>query len=249
MLGETKNQFSLTRAALSTSGRPKSRLLSVTKPLRVAARLFLAAASSTAAVNLHADTFVSGIVAGQTWTAGASPYVVTGDVSVVGLGLTIQPSVTVKFAAHEFRVLGRLQVSGAANIPVLFTLQDAATGWKGIVFDQADPGSFLNYAIIEGATNSGVRITNTPPAFTNCIVRNNTAPGDGGGILAVLSGNPLVMHGCVITNNVAATNAFGGGLCVDGPSILTECTFMDNRIPGSGLFGGEEYTLCMVTAR
>lgn len=207
---------------------------SPTEPLRAAARMILATAFLTAAVNLPAETFVSGIVAGQNWTAAASPYVVTGDVSVVGLGLTIQPDVTVKFAGpYEFRVVGQLQVSGVSNAPVLFTRQDATNGWGGIVFDQADPGSFFSYAIIEGATNSGVRITGyTPPAFTNCIVRNNTASGNGGGIQAILSGSLLVLHGCLITNNVAATN--GGGLYVEGTSLLTQCMFMHNRVNAAG---------------
>ncbi len=213
-----------------------------TEPPWATARTLLAATFLSVGVNLHAATFVSGIVAGETWTASASPYVVTGDLAVVGVGLAIQPDVVVEFAGpYEFRVLGRLQVSGDAQAPVLFTRQNAATGWKGIVFDQADPDSFFNGAIIEGATNSGVRITNAPPAFTNCIVRNNTAPGDGGGILAALSGSPLVMHGCVITNNVAGPTSLwggGGGLCAYGPSVLVGCMFVGNRVVGLGQGGG-----------
>ena len=192
--------------------------------------LLLAASPPAQAQCPGGGTQVNAFVAGETWTAANSPYCVVSDVFVVGL--TIESNVVVKFCSnYVFEVAGQIQVKGASNAPVVFTPQDAAIGWKGIFFNDAVPGSFFNYAIIEGSKQSGVRINNTPPAFTNCIVRNNTTPGNGGGIYGALSGSPLVMQGCLISNNV--TGRQGGGLWLSGPTALTRCTVTDNIVSGA----------------
>ena len=142
----------------------------------------------------HACTPVSGYVYGETWTSANSPYCVMGDVYV--LGLTIQSNVTVRFDGnYEFEVGGQLQVSGTASAPVIFT-PSTTNGWKGILFRDATPGSFFNYATIERANRGGVRITNTSPVFTNCIIRNNTSQEGGGGICALVAGDTLIVQGC-----------------------------------------------------
>ncbi len=185
-----------------------------------------------------ACTPVSGLVSGGTWTAANSPYCVVGDVQVFGT-LTIEPNVTVRFDGnYEFQVGGRIHANGA-----LFTPLNTTNCWKGIAFFDALPGSFFNNTIIEGACQSGVRITNTPPAFTNCIIRNNSSPTHGGGILADLSALPLVMVGCTISNNVAdpydfSGGRYGGGIYVDGPLLLVQSQVISNRTQGQVGYGG-----------
>lgn len=113
-----------------------------------------------------------------------------GNVFVIGL--TIESNVVVQAAGnYEFEVAGQLQVRGASDAPVLFTAEDPGVGWQGILFRDAVPGSYFTHATIEASVNSGLRITNTPPALTNCIIQNNTSPRNGGGILAMASGSPL----------------------------------------------------------
>ncbi len=144
----------------------------------------------------QAQTSVSGYVIGETWTSNGSPYRLVGDVFV--LALTIEPNVVVQAAGnYEFEVAGAIKVKGTSNAPVRFTALNLATGWKGVLFRDAVPGSYFNYTTIEGSKNSAIRITNTPPALTNCIIRNNTSPLHGGGILAVVTGNPLVLQGSI----------------------------------------------------
>ncbi len=185
-------------------------------------------------------TTVGGYVVAETWTAAQSPYCVTNDVFV--LGLTIQSNVTVLFNGnYEFEVAGQLQVQGTPNAPVLFT-PTTTNGWKGILFRDAVPGSYFNCAIIEGANQSGVRITNTPPAFTNCVIRGNTTLKNGGGICAKVTGQPLIIEGCLITNNLAgpycSDTIYGGGICVGGPSVISYCTIVDNETRGYYGAGG-----------
>jgi hypothetical protein len=225
---ESKRQIKSGRAEVSPTGI-RQRLAAW-----LAAGLLLAASPPALAQCPGCGTQVNPYVVGETWTAANSPYCVVSDVFVVGL--TIESNVVVKFCSnYVFEVAGQIQVKGTSNAPVLFTPQDPAIGWKGILFSDALPGSFFNYAIIEGSKQSGVRINNTPPSFTNCIIRNNTTPGFGGGIYGALSGSPLVMRGCLITNNVA-TDYQGGGLWLSGSSTLSRCTIADNRIEYGGSY-------------
>jgi hypothetical protein len=243
----TKRQIQLGRAGASNTGI-RQRFAAC-----LAAGFLLAVALPSHAQCQGCGTLVNAFVAGETWTAANSPYCVVSDVFVVGL--TIESNVVVKFCSnYVFEVAGQLQVKGTSNAPVLFTPQDPAIGWKGILFSDALPGSFFNHAIIEGSKQGGVRINNTPPAFTNCVIRNNTTPGYGGGIYGALSGSPLVMQGCPITNNVA-TGGQGGGLWVSGSCALTRCMVADNRTTanfyeyGAGIFASGSCSLrnCVIS--
>jgi len=199
----------------------------------------------TLAGSLHlaqAATSICGPVSGGHWTTNGSPYVVTCDVQVYGT-LTIDPGVVVRFDGnYEFQAGGQLHVNGTTNDYVYF--KPVGTNcWKGIAFVDAVPGSYFNGTIIEGACQSGVRITNTPPAFTNCIIRNNYSPTHGGGILADLSpALTLVMNYCHISNNLAGPynsgGIYGGGIYVDGSLLLVQSTVKSNRTRGVSGYGG-----------
>ncbi len=223
------------RAALTNSTTLRTKLCRAV--VKGAAGLaFLAVVGGQA----QADTLVSGYVIAETWTATGSPYRLVGDVFV--LGLTIESNVTVQAEGnYEFEVAGQLQVKGTATAPVLFT-PGTTNGWKGILFRDAVPGSFFNHAIIEGANQSGVRITNTPPMFTNCVVRNNTTQLDGAGICAQVSSLALVIQGCSISNNLAGPycsgSRLGGGIWVGGSSMILQCTIVNNATRGYDGYGG-----------
>lgn len=193
----------------------------------------------------RAETLVGGTIANQNWTKDKSPYLVTNDVYVSG-SLTIREGVEVRFEGNYlFEAAGRLRAVGTADEPVHFHPADTNVGWQGILFRDAVPGSYFVHTIIEGSKNSGLRITNTPPALTNCVIRNNTSPGNGAGILAVVSGTPLVMHECFVTNNVAGPygsgDIRGGGIAVNGASVFISCDIAGNRTQGSLGVGGGIY--------
>jgi hypothetical protein len=184
-------------------------------------------------------TYVGGLISGD-WTSSNSPYCVTSDVQVA-TSLVIHEGVTVRFCSNYlFRVDGALEVLGTSDYPVLFTPANTTVGWQGIFFNEASPGSALTYAVIEGSVNSGVRLTNSIPRFTSCIIRNNSSPGDGGGILAhndwsYMYVDGLWLNGCLLTNNTAG--GVGGGLFATlfyNDVILCDCTNVSNRARGSG---------------
>jgi hypothetical protein len=182
-------------------------------------------------------TMVGGTIANQTWTREDSPYCVTNDVYVSG-SLRIREGVEVRFEGnHVFEVAGRLRAEGTAETPIQFHPADPAVGWQGLLFRDAVPGSYFVHTIIEGSKNSGVRITNTPPAFTNCWIINNITEGQGGGINAdIRTGAEFMLRGCVISNNVA--KSYGGGMQLNLANtrlVLAECSFVQNA---GGMYGG-----------
>lgn len=225
------------------SRRFDPRLARTTSALRRVALLVVGVVASNAATPEPCKTEVGGNIASQTWTKDKSPYCVTNDVYVSG-NLIIREGVEVRFAGnYVFEAAGRLRAVGTAAEPVRFHPADANVGWQGLLFRDAVPGSYFVHTIIEGSKNSGLRITNTPPALTNCVIRNNTSPGHGGGVLAVVSGTPLVMHECLVTNNVAGPygsgDMRGGGVAVKGTSVFISCDIAGNRTQGSlGVGGG-----------
>lgn len=185
---------------------------------------------------------VGGAIANQLWTKEESPYCVTNDVYVSGL-LRIREGVEVRFEGnHVFEVGGRIRADGTAEAPIQFHPADATVGWQGLLFRDAVAGSYFVHTIIEGSKNSGVRITNTPPAFTNCVIRGNASPGNGGGILAAVAGPPLVLAHCQIETNVAGPpgsgTIYGGGLFLSGPALISDCDLIGNRTQGSQGAGG-----------
>lgn len=190
------------------------------------------------------QTLVSGIIDGEVWTAAGSPYCVNGDVMVSSL--VIQAGVEIRFLSnYVFMVDGVLQVKGTAGNEVRFTTTNAAVGWQGIWFFDALPGSFFNNCIIENSKNSGVRITNGPPtggavpAFTNCMIINNSSPDFGGGIDATLRSGDLILDNCLIRSNTCRIH--GGGInaiLTTGTLKMVGCTVVSNIANVAQSFGG-----------
>jgi hypothetical protein len=175
---------------------------------------------------VHAQTDVSGTIVSQTWTSNNSPYIVVGDINVAGL--TILPGVTVEFASnYTFEVDGVLQAEGTPNDPIIFMGTNA--GWQGIFFNYSSPGSVLACCVISNSVNSGIRITNVGVAINNCLIANNTTPGDGGGILVSNAGDNLVLQNCTVINNTCAYS--GGGVCAligTNTLAMTGCVVTNN---------------------
>ena len=187
----------------------------------------------------QAATPVGGFVAG-TWTPFGSPYLVTNDVSAVNL--TILPGVEVCFQGpYVFEVTGILRASGTENHHIVFT--NAEVGWNGIFFNMCDPSSFLSFCDVFGSTNSGIRIKDTAPRLTDCLIASNSAPRCGGGILASNGALRLELSGCTIRDNrsnpTGSGGGYGGGVYVVGDASFVNCTISSNLCRGTYWFSVE----------
>ena len=218
----------------STRSKPTSPQARTKTAWRIALCLLTWAGSLDLA---HAATSVCGLVGG-TWTSNDSPYLVTCDVAVTNL--TIEPGVEIRFQGpYVFEVQGVLQAQGTLSSPIVFTNGAGVVGWNGIYFHDNSIPSSLTSCQIYGSTNSGIRIRNTTPAISHCVIANNSAPLSGGGIQASLSSGTIFISRCIITNNIisaeVAYDEGGGGIWINGNAEIDDCYIAGNIFPwGAG---------------
>ena len=93
-----------------------------------------------------------------TWKKSASPYVVTGDITIGrSKTLTIEPGVTVKFAGHFGLTVGyrgTLKAIGTVQDRIVFTAPDAGEGWYGIRLINSGTDDILQYCTLELRTET-----------------------------------------------------------------------------------------------
>ena len=208
----------------------------------------------------HGATTVSGMIAGQTWAASGSPYLVAGNLTVASL--TIQPGVNVLFQGnYVMEVDGWLTAIGTAQNKIVFSTHPTNTvGWQGIFFNQSPPVSQLANCLIERSINSGMRFVGTSATISDCIIRSNSASGPvsttstvfGGGIN---SDTALALNNCIVQNNTATAlasgdpaiaTAGGGGIYVSTRLTMNNCSILSNSIyaqctsPGLNLYADAE---------
>lgn len=167
-------------------------------------------AFAVGAAPAHAETPVSGPITEDTvWTLAASPYVMTGTVTVEdGATLTIEPGVVVRVSSvASLDVFGVLKAIGTEVDRITF--ERAAEGrWGRIRFAnaQSDPSqdapSVVRYADVwEG---SGLFIQGAPPALSiNLYVGNSTA------VQLPPSGTISVTDNVFLANEIAVSGSGG----------------------------------------
>jgi parallel beta-helix repeat protein len=183
-----------------------------------------------------ADTNVSGTIgANTTWTLAASPYIVTGDVSVGSVSLpkpvlTIEAGVTIKFNAGRKLSIGwggggngELQAVGTATQPITFTANTgtpSAGYWSGIWF--SDPGassSQLTYATVSyaGVTGNwgGIRIDTSSPTIRNTTVQNCAHSG----ITILNTSNPFIADTTLTSNPTGLSISYPGSASLQNFTI------------------------------
>lgn len=192
-------------------------------------------------------TIPGGLIVAETWNLDGSPYCIAGDIRVSLL--TIEPGVEVLIdGAFEIKVLSTISAIGTAEQPILFSAKDPATPWKGLVFQDTPPGSNFTHAIIEDSNNSGVTLNNAvAPIFNNCVIRDNSKTGLGGGINATGISGDLELVKCTFTGNTSTSH--GGALQINMVAGFTlsiiDSTFQNNTAnpstSGGNIVGGALY--------
>jgi hypothetical protein len=173
-------------------------------------------------------TVVPGGSVSGTWKKSASPYVVTGDLTVPrNKTLVIEPGVTVKFAGHFALTVGyraTLRAIGTEQDRIIFTATDKMEGWYGLRLINSGTDDTLRYCTLEYAakprTGGGGGLTNLYGGAVLCYGSWDDDP------YMPMSCSPKI-DSCLFTHNYAL---MGGALaCVNGPeATITRNIFRDN---------------------
>ncbi|MCP4542399.1 MAG: hypothetical protein GY832_35195 [Chloroflexi bacterium] len=124
-------------------------------------------------ITVYWDYFHGGILTKSTTLLTSQlPYTITDDIVVpTGITLTIEPGVTLNFAANRMLRVegGRLLAEGTIAQPTLFTRQ-GDDYWDGILFAQSQTDNRIRYAEIEYA--QGVSIYGSSVTITNSTIHH-----------------------------------------------------------------------------
>ena len=107
-----------------------------------------------------------------------------------------------------------MQAVGTAAAPIRFAAMDPAVPWKGLRFENTQPGSNFTYCMIEDASSSGMTLINASAlVIDHCTFTSNSNTGGTGGAINAngVTGN-LQLQNCTFSGNTAASN--GGALWV-----------------------------------
>ncbi len=145
-------------------------------------------------------TPVSGTISlSQTWYAGASPYVMEGDVIVAqGATLTIEPGTVVKSKGGGLIVRGSLTAKGTAEqmITIGADKEGPDSHWRGILFDQTgEQGSVLERVRVTGASVGVTCLASSPKILAGELAENGT-----GLVVRQASAHPLVEGTQIVLN-------------------------------------------------
>jgi parallel beta-helix repeat protein len=107
--------------------------------------------------------------------------------------------------------------------------EDAGAVLKG--FTIAD--GYANGTEMEDKFGGGIYLNNSSPVISDCIITNNQAVIDGGGIYCDNDSNPLIQN-CTISGNRAAGRDGGGIYCYDSSPLIKNCLIAGNTAARDG---------------
>jgi hypothetical protein len=162
-----------------------------------------------------------------TWLKTGSPYLVTGDITIItGTTLTIQPGVVILFQGnYKFNVNGRILAIGLPVDSIYFTAQDTAIGWGGMRFISTANNGMDTSKLVYCKFTSGKAIGAT------------TADKRGGGIYAENS-NKIFIQNCMFNNNYCSFDGAALSVVFGSNVFVDKCTFTNNM---SGYYGANAY--------
>ncbi|MFH1757690.1 MAG: GNA1162 family protein, partial [Pseudomonadota bacterium] len=120
-------------------------------------------------------TPVKGMISGDvTWYAGASPYIIEGEVLVGSKAtLTIEPGTVIRSKGEGISVLGKLIARGDQTSLIGFESAAPGQKWKGVIFNSTkNDDSAIEYTRIKGAL-AGITCLSSSPLIRHNEISNN----------------------------------------------------------------------------
>lgn len=202
-------------------------------PMLMCAALFFSKGGWTAV----AATEVSGMISGGVWTQVGSPYLVVGDLLVAGLD--IEPGVEVVFQGrYRVEVIGLLSAIGTETDKIVFR-PEAATSWRGIYFNQGQPGSRLVHCSFMSSSDTAVLLKNCAPEISDCYFYANSSATNAGAVAADIALGNLTLRNCSFVNNSSRLKAGAiSAILANGEFTLENCAALSNSsISQAAVFG------------
>ncbi|TAJ06939.1 MAG: hypothetical protein EPO61_13210 [Nitrospirae bacterium] len=187
-------------------------------------------------------TSVSGTISlNATWYAGASPYVLDGDVTVAqGAVLTIEPGTLVQSKGGGLLVRGGVLAKGLPDAMIVFAADKGQPEkqWKGIVFDQTGTqASVLERVRVSGAAVGVSCLASSPTILASEITENQV------GVLVrhvtarpVLEGNQIVLN---LEDGVSVQDAAAPALAANRIAQNKRYGVALSKAPGLSIRGNE----------
>lgn len=187
-------------------------------------------------------TPVSGTISlNSTWYAGASPYVLDGDVTVAqGAVLTVEAGTQVTSKGGGLLVRGGLLARGGPDAMIVFSSDKAQPDkpWKGIVFDQTGTqASVLERVRVSGAAVGVSCLAASPTILASEITENQV------GLLVkhatakpVIEGNQIVLNR---EDGVSVQDAAAPALAANRIAQNKRYGVALSKVPGLAIRGNE----------
>jgi parallel beta-helix repeat protein len=86
---------------------------------------------------------------------------------------------------------------------------------------------------LEDSFGGGIYLYNSSPTISDCIITNNQAVVDGGGIYCDGDSNPTITN-CTVSDNYANSRDGGGIYCYDSSPLIKNCLIVANRAARDG---------------
>jgi len=206
---------------------------------------------------LFSETYIPGGGVSGTWTYENSPYYINGDIFIPSTHiLEIESGIDVLFTDnYELDVRGIILAEGSVDSLIVFSRYQTI-GWNGIWFHNTntnnDSSKFvyceIKYCVDapwwDGTYGGAFNISNfSKILISNCIIKNNTVSGFGGGLYCYNS--DLIIENTVFKDNTATgywgddwyDPGNGGAIyCSNSSPRIINCSFKDNYAEQDGAY-------------
>jgi parallel beta-helix repeat protein len=153
-------------------------------------------------------TVVKGVITGETtWFAGASPYLIEGEVVVDTRGtLTIEPTSVIQSRGEGIAISGKLIARGDERSMITFEAASPEKIWRGLVFNGTkNEESAVEYTKITGAS-AGITCLSSSPLIAN----NDLSKNQVGLRIREPFSRPRIQRNNISGNTLAGVEISGG---------------------------------------